>query len=307
MISKITKGKGFAGTLRYDQGKDGARVIDSSLAGQDPAAQAQEMRAVADQNPGCKRPVFHASLSAPPGEKLTDEQWTKIGRDYLKGMGFEGNQFVITRHADTDHDHVHIVANRVSPGSLHVVSDKQDFSRSQDVCRQIEAKHGLTVTPSHGREAAQGKGKQDAHSGLLASMRSKISLAARESGGDFDKFAAGCKRHGIGVKLNQSRATGNVTGISFSDLGGGKTFKGSELGRGFSWKGISSKLGKSRQLGGYTKNLKPSTGGDAGSGSSGAIKKMINKSAGGKAKVTAFAGAVAREMRKIGVKDFQSE
>lgn len=29
-------------------------------------------------------------------------------------MGFKDNQFVITRHTDTEHEHIHILANRIT-------------------------------------------------------------------------------------------------------------------------------------------------------------------------------------------------
>ena len=60
----------------------------------------------------CTKPVFHASLSAAPGEQLSDDQWNSITKSYLQKMGFsEEHQFVVIRHFDRDRDHIHILAN----------------------------------------------------------------------------------------------------------------------------------------------------------------------------------------------------
>jgi hypothetical protein len=100
MIGNIVKGSGFGGACKYAEEKEGAKVIDSNMAATDPASRAREFQAIASQNPRCSKPVFHASLSAPPSEKLTDEQWQAVGRDYLDKMGFKDCQYCITRHTD---------------------------------------------------------------------------------------------------------------------------------------------------------------------------------------------------------------
>lgn len=47
--------------------------------------------------------MLHVSLSALPGERVTDEQWQQIVQHYLRGMGLENNQYLVTRHTDTEH------------------------------------------------------------------------------------------------------------------------------------------------------------------------------------------------------------
>ncbi|WP_225396216.1 relaxase/mobilization nuclease domain-containing protein, partial [Escherichia coli] len=59
-----------------------------------------------------KKPVFHAFLSLPKNEHLTDQQWEEIAKDYLKEMNIdiEKHQYICVRHNDTDKEHIHIVA-----------------------------------------------------------------------------------------------------------------------------------------------------------------------------------------------------
>jgi len=74
-----------------------------------------EFKTVSGFRQDIKKPVFHAFLSLPKDEKLTDEKWQEIAKDFLKEMNvdIEKHQYICLRHKDTDQDHIHIVANRI--------------------------------------------------------------------------------------------------------------------------------------------------------------------------------------------------
>lgn len=246
MISKLSKGAGLSGCLSYVSEKDGAQQIGGNVAGGTASEQAREMQAVRMMNQDCKKPVFHASLSAAPGEVLTNEKWNAIADDYLRGMGFdtEKNQFVVYRHHDRDHDHIHIVANRINTEDLKVVSDSHDHRKTQTVCREIEQRHGL-------RQIESGKAKtlsaeREGGGGYVADIRKRVTISIHESGGDQRQFLAACEKNGLSVKLNQSKTTGRISGASFA-ADGGKYMKGSELGRGFGWRDLSNRLDKQKE------------------------------------------------------------
>lgn len=148
MIAKLVKGRGFRGALEYDITKEGGRIISSNMAGENPRELAAEFGEIRKLRPNLGKAVMHVSLSAAPGEKLTDEQWQAIGQRYLRGMGFTDNQFVMTRHTDTEHEHIHILANRITHAG-EVVSDGQDYKRQETIMREIERDFRLQrVAPS---------------------------------------------------------------------------------------------------------------------------------------------------------------
>lgn len=238
MISHISKGAGFGGACGYVEEKAGARVIDSNMVSDNPQDRAREYQSIASQNPRCTRPVFHGSLSAPPGEKLTDNQWRAVGQDYLRGMGFEDSQYTISRHVDTEHDHIHIVANRVRQSDFRVVSDKNDQRRTQTVLREIEQKHGLQVVDkSHGKSDENGQ---------AADLRSRIDASIKTSGGDRAKLAKSLEAQGIKPIFNESATTGRVSGISYKTEGG-KVIKGRDLGKNYSWPATEKRLAAEQQ------------------------------------------------------------
>lgn len=157
MIQNIVKGRGFRGALDYVLGKDGAERLTGTVDGQTPRELAAEFRAVRQLRPDVERAVFHASLSAPIGERLSDAQWVAVSEQYLARMGFAESPYVVVRHQDQAHEHVHVIASRIDVHG-RVVSDARDYYRGQQVLRELERAHGLTrVAASWERGPEAGK------------------------------------------------------------------------------------------------------------------------------------------------------
>lgn len=246
MIAKIIKGKDFAGATTYalgpKKGIERAQIVGGNMDGTSAQALTKEFNVTQGHNTRCKQPVFHASLSLPAGERLSDEQWNEAATDFLAKMGFKRgqHQFVVIRHTDADHDHVHLIANRINMQTFKAVDLKRDFRRSHKVCRDLEKKFGLsqvskkdfTKTP-----VAQG-GKADG-------LRKKIDHAIKVSGGDKDLALGNLRRQGVEIKFNQQR-TGRIAGVTF--VSDGVALKGSELGKNYSLSGIDRRLESQKKL-----------------------------------------------------------
>uniref|UniRef100_A0A0C1RE24 MobA/VirD2-like nuclease domain-containing protein n=1 Tax=Tolypothrix bouteillei VB521301 TaxID=1479485 RepID=A0A0C1RE24_9CYAN len=93
------------------------------------------------------RPDYH--------EHLSDSQYSYVAKDYLKDMGYlpkdeslhATSQYVVVRHSDRNHEHLHIIASRIRlDGSL--VNDSYDYFNSQVSTRRIADQLGLEVTPT---------------------------------------------------------------------------------------------------------------------------------------------------------------
>ena len=148
MIAVQIKGRDFKGVLLYNQkkvDKDEAIVLDTNLSSESVVKQTKEFNIVRQQKPNLSKAVYHVSLNLPyeDSNKLSDEKFANLARDYLEGMGFDENQYIIYKHFDQDHSHIHIVANRVN-FSGNVVSDSHDYKRSETLIRKLEQKYNLT-------------------------------------------------------------------------------------------------------------------------------------------------------------------
>ena len=270
MIAKSVKGKGFRGALEYDLTKEQGRILDTNMAGSTPRELAAEFGEIRKLRPTLGKAVLHVSLSAAPGEKLTDSQWREIGSRYLVGMGLDANQYVMTRHTDTEHEHIHIVANRIRyDGS--VTSDSHDWRRQEGVMREIERDFGLqAVAPS--REAmrhapTKGEIERMVRTGE-ASTRSRLQQLADaviEGCRSFTEYQA--RLEAVGVELVPVVQLGGAKLSGLSYRLDGVTMKGSDLGRGYSPAGLAKRgvtYEQGRDLEAVRRSLERGAGGGAG-------------------------------------------
>lgn len=244
MIAKAVKGRGFRGALAYDLGKDEGRILDTNMAGEGVSELSSEFGAVRKLRPNLERAVLHVSLSAAPGEKLTDHQWQLIARRYLDGMALNDNQYIVTRHTDTEHEHVHILANRITPAGK-VVSDSQDYSRQEALMRGIEREFGLRpLAPSRDAERrAATRGEIEKHIRTdVVSTRIQLQRLADVASKDCASFSEYRERlRAVGVELEPilQQEGAKLTGLMYRL--DGVTMKGSDLGKGYSPAGLAKR------------------------------------------------------------------
>jgi hypothetical protein len=207
-----------------------------------------EFKTVSSFRQDIKKPVFHAFLSLPKNEHLTDEQWQEIAKDYLKEMNIDidKHQYICVRHNDTDKEHIHIVANRVGLDGSVWLGQHSAFNTIA-ACERLEVKHGLTITqglkgqksdvsaPTKAEiEQALRTGEKPARIVLQNALQ-----AAMVGKPDLETFVERLQAVGIEPRFNVA-STGNVAGVSFSV--GDVAFKGSQLGKKYSWNTIKNKV-----------------------------------------------------------------
>jgi hypothetical protein len=204
MIAKAVKGRGFRGALAYDLSKEQGHVIDKNMAGESVRELAAEFGEIRKLRPNLNKAVLHVSLSAALGEKLNDEQWCEVGKRYLEGMGLEQNQFVMTRHNDTEHEHIHLLVNRIRfDGS--VSTDSQDYKRQEVIMRELEREYGLQRVESSQesvrRAPTKGEIERVVRTGET-STRVQLQGLADEAARDCDSFTVYQARlEAVGVEL----------------------------------------------------------------------------------------------------------
>lgn len=233
---KNKKGSGFKGCVNYVLGKEQAALLHAE------GVLAESNRDIirsfilqAGMNPDLKKPVGHIALSYSPVDapKLTDEKMVQLAQEYMREMKITDTQYIIVRHQDREHPHVHIVFNRIDNNGK-TISDRNDMYRNEQVCKKLKAKHGLYF--------AKGKEHVKQHR-LREPDKSKYEIynAVKDEIGksrNWQQLQTRLAEKGIGIHFKYRGQTGEVQGISFSK--GGYTFKGSEIDRSFSF----SKLDK---------------------------------------------------------------
>ena len=253
MVPKISRGQGFRGALNYilDEGRKATgekkpELVAGNLDGRDARTLAAELATIRQLRPDVTRPVWHCSLSLPEGERLTPAQWQAVVSDYLQEMGFsDKTPFVAVRHQDTAHDHVHLVASRIDLDG-QVWHGKWEARRAIEACKRLERRHGLQLTPGLGDARAERKAPTSAETRRAERMGAdapRVRLrglidAALHDRPDLETFAARLTAQGVEVRANVAR-TGRMNGFSFAVEG--VAFKGSDLGKSYSWQGLQAR------------------------------------------------------------------
>lgn len=137
----------FLRMIKYDLGKKGSLAIDSNMTGKTPKVLATEYEVVHKVHPKLRQAALHVSISAATGEKLTDDQWRELAKRFMDGMGLDNNQYFITRHTNTEHEHIHILVNRIQFDG-RVTDASWDYLRCQKIMRELERDFGLQAVPS---------------------------------------------------------------------------------------------------------------------------------------------------------------
>jgi hypothetical protein len=231
--------------------------------------------------PEVEKPVWHCSLSWVPGETVSDERMSEVATAFMKKMGFPDDAvWTVIRHHDTEtktehRSHCHIVASRISRSGklwygqrdVHVaIQATQELEREFNmvVTAGLEERDALTVgDDDHDDFDPDGAGakrkssraeKEKSKREARASGKSKPEATSREQmAAAIDQALKGkpkvtlleflerLEEKGIEVRVSAAN-NGTISGLSYAMSGHKASWKGSDLGKGFSWKGLQARV-----------------------------------------------------------------
>ena len=254
MTANQIKGKGFRGALRYNLDKVNkgvAEVLDYSFAELSEKTIMKEVEFRRMGHPNLKKFFYHTSINFPPYENVSNATMKLIAHDYLQLNGFTEHQYLVVRHNDAAHPHMHIMVNRIGANGK-VLSDSNDFARSEKALRVLEVKYNLTQVVSSRQAKVRAATKdelemmkrtnQPSHKLEMQViiknvLNSKQKLTSSE-------FIQALKSKGIDVRFNQA-STGYVSGISYSYKR--ITIKGAKLGNDYKWTTLRNNIDYDQQ------------------------------------------------------------
>lgn len=255
MKGNVTRGSGFRGVLDYafDEGlkatgDKNAELVGGTMCGTDPRSLSAEFGHTRRIRKDIKRPVWHCSLALPAGDRLTGPQWEEIAANFLKKMGFPPDtQWVAVRHQDTDYDHIHIIASRVSL-SGQVWYGQHEAFKAIEATQELEREHGLTITqglydePQEKTRIKRGELEMWRATGQVPpKLRLEgLILEAAKGQPTVVQFADRLAAAGIEVRANLA-STGKFSGFSF--VLDGIKFKGSKINKACGWTKLQENQG----------------------------------------------------------------
>lgn len=233
MMGDLKKRASFARVVNYVNNPKKARLIDSKdVRLDDNATIARSMQGQADDKPGrkLKNPVYHISLDFAHEDtpKLTDDLMIEIAREYMRRMGITNTQYIVCRHTDREHRHLHIVANRVDNDG-NTISDSNDNVRNVKVCKALTREYGLHFSKGKmnvKRDRLRGKDK----------VKYQIYDAVKAALPHCNCWSDLCDRlakQGIGVNFKYNKNEDKILGVSFTK--NEISFSGSRIDRSMSF------------------------------------------------------------------------
>ncbi|PVD52206.1 relaxase [Terrimonas sp.] len=151
MIAKIGHGANMMGALSYNQlkvDKENGQVLATqrimeTLDGSYSVAQFyRSFEPYLIANKRTEKPVLHISLNPDPSDKVTDENFRQIAKDYMELMGYGEQPYIVFKHTDIERTHIHIVSTCVDRYGKKI-PDTFEKLRSMDACRALEQKYNL--------------------------------------------------------------------------------------------------------------------------------------------------------------------
>ena len=151
MVAKISIGSSLYGALSYNgekMNKEQGRVLGANKIilpadGQiDIARMVENFNAFMPKRGKTKKPVLHISLNPHPDDRLTEQQYEIIAREYLEKLGFGEQPYIIYKHMDIDRHHIHIVTVNVNEQGKRLNQDFL-FRRSKKITTEMEEKYNL--------------------------------------------------------------------------------------------------------------------------------------------------------------------
>ena len=151
MVAKISIGSSLYGVLSYNgekMNKEQGRVLGANKIilpadGQiDIARMVENFNAFMPKTGKTKKPVLHISLNPHPDDRLTEQQYEILAREYLEKLGFGEQPYIIYKHMDIGRHHIHIVTVNVNEQVKRLNQDFL-FRRSKKITTEMEEKYNL--------------------------------------------------------------------------------------------------------------------------------------------------------------------
>ena len=246
MIGKIVTGKSFGGAVRYLLGKEPGKAYILTSDGVELTSRQALIGSFEFQRrarPDVERVVGHISLSFHPDDdpRMSNRLMLDLAREYMQRMEITGTQYLVVRHTDTKHPHLHILYNRVRY-DMTLVPDRNERLRNMRICKELKQVYGLTF--SHGKEQVATERLHGPEQ-----LRHRIYNHLRELLSDCTSWTALAeelikRQVATTFVYRGGDPTKEIQGVTFTLEG--HTFKASQVDRKFSYGRLSQRIEQNR-------------------------------------------------------------
>lgn len=102
--------------------------------------------------------TLHVSLNFDPSETLSNERLVEIATAYMERIGFGDQPYLVYRHQDAGHPHMHILATTIQKNGARINTHNIGRNQSETARKEIEKHFGLVH--AEGRKQIQNTTQQ---------------------------------------------------------------------------------------------------------------------------------------------------
>ncbi len=114
----------------------------------------ERLARLAARNSRSKTNAVHISLNFAPGEKLDQDTLISIAYQYMQGIGFGDQPFLVYQHIDAGHPHLHIATTSIRPDGKRISLHNIGKNQSEATRKQIEKDFGLVRAEAQQKQQA---------------------------------------------------------------------------------------------------------------------------------------------------------
>ena len=103
----------------------------------------------ASLNENVKRNSIHISLNFHPSEKLSRQNLEEIATTYMDKIGFGKQPFLVYKHNDAGHPHIHIITTNIQTSGKRIELHNIGRNQSEKARKEIEILFGLIKAESN--------------------------------------------------------------------------------------------------------------------------------------------------------------
>ncbi len=163
MVAKIESGKSIRGILHYNENKvaggEAQLILASGFAGEidkmDFMQKMTRFKHLTNLNAKVKTNALHISLNFDASDKLDNTKLQQIASEYMERIGFGDQPFLVYKHQDAHHPHIHIATTNIQKDGERIDIHGIGYRLSEPARKDIEKKYGLIQ--AEGREMKQGQ------------------------------------------------------------------------------------------------------------------------------------------------------
>ena len=151
MVTKITFPKSIEAALNYNEkklqkGKAECLYAANYLGEANKMGFYQKLAGFERRNSMNQRATtktIHISLNFSPSENLPDQKMIAIASDYMQSIGFGEQPFLVYKHEDAGHPHLHVVCTTIRDDGTRINTHNIGRNQSEKARKEIEQKYGL--------------------------------------------------------------------------------------------------------------------------------------------------------------------